>query len=278
MDKLTVYIPTRRRIQQQTTMAEFFLREIVKEGLHWLDFRFVVPLAEKKEFLVAHPWTKRILAAVGSRYKFGSVCQNLLDRSDGWFLILDDDMVLLRRRNRLNVSQRGGRGTIEDSMAFFARIRHWLVKGYAHGGVSLRQTNHYCQGQYYRVNTRVSGATFYDAQILKKKGIRFDAVQARSDFHVCLSLLEQGYKNVCDYEFICGQVGGGSNAAGGCSTYRTPEFQLEQAKLLKELHPDAVSLVYKTRKGENLNKLATAQGIPDVRIAWKKSFHPKEGR
>jgi hypothetical protein len=275
LNKLEVYIPTRGRIDRQITMKKFFLEEIFTKAPSWLEIYFVVPTCEQCHFIAAHPWTDSCVFSVKDTYKFGSVCQAIAEVSTGLTMLLDDDMLPLRRRDPYKTSQAGATANVQDVLDLFARVRSWLAQGYVHGGISLRQSNHYCTDTYYQTNTRTCGVTFFDARILKTEGIRFDAVEARSDFHVYLSLLELGYKNVCDYEFICGQWSGkmgGSNAPGGCAIYRTPAFLLEQASLLQKLHPRSVKLIYKQRKGEALAALATDEGIPDVRIGWSKAY------
>lgn len=273
-----VFLPTRGRINKQITMDKFFLYNLFVGNTdllpEWLTFKIIVPESERREYLKAHRWTREFLDTVPDDFKFGSVCQYIADSSTGYTLIIDDDMRLLRRRNLLDPSQIGGTGTEQDARDLFNRVRRWLSSGYAHGGISLRQSNHFVTGAYFKTKTRICGTTFFDARILREEGIKFNAVQARSDFHVYLSLLELGYLNVCDYEFIVGQDGTGTNAPGGCSQYRTSEFQREQAELLASLHPGTVSLIYKKRKGTGLRALESrdGEGIPDVRISWDKAY------
>ena len=280
IEVLHVWIPTRGRIHQQTSMKRVHLESLYYNRLpNWLQIHFIVPESEKVAFVATHPWVRPICVVVPDSYRFGSVCQAIAEQSSGYTLLLDDDMWLYKRKSPLDIHLRTGNK--QDAWDFFMQIRHWLRKGYAHGGVSLRQTNRFWpkdiqhadpKEAVYHANTRVCGVTFFDSRVLKTEGIRFDAVQARSDFHVYLSLLELGYHNVCEYEFACGQTSLGSNAPGGCSLYRTPEFLIEQALLLRSLHPGLVTLVYKQRVMKAARMMVTEQGIPDVRISWAKAL------
>jgi hypothetical protein len=85
------------------------------------------------------------------------------------------------------------------------------------------------------------------------------------DFHVSLSLLTKGLPNMSINWMVQNQ--NGSNLAGGCSSYRTPERHAESALALKRRFPDFVNVVTKKTK--------TAWGGQeriDVIIQWKKAI------
>lgn len=264
--ELAVYIPTRGRIKQQFTMNTMFLAEPRTDDV---VVRFVVPQGEARQFRAVHPRVK--ITTVPDSYRYGDVMQSILaDKPGRYKAIVDDDMRLIRRRDKLNIRQKGGTATRADTRDLFARVKYWLGQGYKHGGVSLRQTNQYKPGKWFVVNTRVSGMLFYDSEVLMGEGLRFDVLQERSDFHVILSLFELGYANVVDYEFMVGQ-NIGTNAPGGCSTYRTPEFLREQALLLAEMHP-CVTVINKVRRMKQTAGMVGEEGIPDVRVQWRKAM------
>jgi hypothetical protein len=269
--KLHIYIPTRGRIDSQKSM-KFFRLEKCKH-----EVTFVCPFSEALAFQKTYPWA--YVETVPDNYRYGNVCYRIMKETEGRYkVIIDDDLQLLHRRERTKISQTGSVATDEDADKLFDRIVYWLDKGYVHGGISLRQTNHFGNGVWYKTNTRVSGLMFFDSSIPNQEGVRFDAVQERSDFHMTLSLLELGYENVCDYEFMVGQYITGTNAPGGCSAYRTPQFLLEQAELLAKLHPKSVKVVYKQRKAEAVKSMADDKGIPDVRIQWARSLGIRKGQ
>jgi len=263
--KLFIYVPTRGRILDQKSMRFLRLKEC-KDRV-----AFVVPQCEALAFKRKYSWAK--VKVVKDEWKIGTISQYIIESKGRYKVLIDDDFQLLRRRNKLSVSQKGGVATDKDVRLLFARVKYWLRKGFAHGGVSLRQTNHFCKDAWYKFNSRVSGFMFFDSRVVRQEGIRFDAVQERQDFHMTLSLLELGYSNVVDYEFAVGQYIQGTNAAGGCSRYRTPVFLLEQAERLAQLHPKTVRVVFKQPKvAEATKSMLTDKGIPDVRIQWVKSL------
>lgn len=120
-------------------------------------------------------------------------------------------------------------------------------------------------------NTRVLRVLGYNFKVLSKHGVRFDRLQARSDFDVTLQLLRLGFDNFVDGHILQDQRGGGSNATGGCSVYRDNDLLASTAEGLHELHPHFVKCVTKETK-----HWWGGGARPEVRIAWKKAR--EEGR
>lgn len=271
--KLNVALRTRNRVDKQATLKAFYLLELA-QNVHWLDLRIITPRSEYKQYVKTNPGTKPYMRVVPDEYQSGDVFQYVLDSTDGLVFCLDDDLSLGRRRDRLAASQKGSRATLTDVRSLLRRIMSWLAKGYVHGGLSLRQNNHYVVGSYHKTTTRICcGASFWNAPKLRDTGVRFDVLQARSCCHVWLSLLEMGFDNVCDYEFFIGQA---TNSKGGCSDYRTPEFMRRQAMELVRLHPEVVKPWYKQRSGKEYDAIRTDKGVPDVRVSWKKALSIKQ--
>lgn len=272
---LELCLRTRGRADWQPTINALFFQEVVKK-IDWLKLKIVTPRSEYKDYVKHQPWTKRYISVVPDEYRSGDVFQHICEDNQRYNFCIDDDLTLARRRVLTSVSQKGANAEIKDVVALMHRVRKWLKKGYAHGGISMRQNNHYAGEEVVKYNTRVCGATFFDSKVINEEGIRFDAMQARSDFHVFVSLLELGYVNVCDYEFMVGhsRMKGmeriETNSRGGCSVYRTPEFLVSEAKLLQKYHPN-VRLKYKKTKDAASEAIQTEQGVPDVTIGWKRS-------
>ncbi len=252
---MRIFVPTRARIDRQITRREFYLDKI--------PFRvtYVVPESEYDRFVRNHSTVQVI--TVPDAFRLSDIRQWLVDEHrtpDPYHCCWDDDLVFLRRKAPLDVHQR--KGNEVDAIECFQRIDRWLtVEGYAHGALSQRAGNNY-EPNYYKVVGRATDTHFYNANILHGEGIKINAVTLRQDFHTTLSLLELGYPNVIDHEFMSGQQDG---KPGGCEVYRTKEMLEEQAHLLASLHPDFVKVVTKERKG--------GFGVStDVRIQWLKAI------
>jgi hypothetical protein len=106
----------------------------------------------------------------------------------------------------------------------------------------------------------------FNKSALLDNDIRFDVMPVMEDFHVTLSLLKLGMPNAILLNWHW--TSGGSNAKGGCSTYRTREVQREGALKLAELHSPFVRVVEKESKSWG-GELSTRT---DVRVAWKKAL------
>lgn len=114
-------------------------------------------------------------------------------------------------------------------------------------------------------NSRQLRALAYCPQIVRHEKLKFSKVPVMEDFYMQLSLMQRGYPCLIDNRIV--QEQRGSNAPGGCSTYRTPEVQKIAAMALQSLFPRLVTVVEKTDKegwgGEFGNKRY------DVRINWR---------
>lgn len=263
--QLAVYIPTRGRIGQQRTRRKFHLDAIENLVLVY----YVVPESERIAY--KKRWPNSNLLVVPDTMRIGSIHDVIVSHGEtAWKLVIDDDLVLQRRRNRCSPSQAGSAATVADAKALVKRVLFWLRCGYVHGGVSLSTANYLVENDWRQINTRACACIFFDSATILAEGLQFGAVEEHQALHMGLSLLELGYYNVVDYEFMVGH--NGTNAKGGCSQYRTVEFLEEQAKRLVQLHPTGVSLFYRKLKGKQAQAITGARGIPAVRIAWKKSL------
>jgi hypothetical protein len=113
--------------------------------------------------------------------------------------------------------------------------------------------------------TRIMRAFGLNRNYLRRHEITFAPLKLMEDFHVNLQILESG-KTTSVYNLLVTDQVGGSNSAGGCSTYRTPELQEASANLLAARHPGVVKVVKKTTKGAWGGGTRT-----DVIVQWKQA-------
>jgi hypothetical protein len=113
--------------------------------------------------------------------------------------------------------------------------------------------------------TRIMRAFGLSRKYLRDYNISFSPLKLMEDFHVNLQILESG-KITCVYNDLVTDQVGGSNSAGGCSVYRTPELQEASANLLASRHPGVVKVVKKTTKGAWGGGTRT-----DVIVQWKQA-------
>lgn len=177
------------------------------------------------------------------------------------FVMLDDDLTFCTRREDAPTKFRPAEP--EEIERMFLGIEDSL-EGYAHVGVATREGGNR-DTKPFAETTRLLRILAYNGQVLQEQSIRFDRIPVMEDFDVCLQLLRRGFPNL-KLNWIAHDQGA-SNAAGGCSTYRTMDVQSAAARKLQELHPNFVTVVQKKTK--------TAWGgqeRTDVRISWKQAL------
>ena len=174
--------------------------------------------------------------------------------------MLDDDITFAKRR--LDDLTKFENMTSPDYAALFAQLASALAT-HAHVGVLAREGgNRITEHAVY--NTRMLRVLCYRVPEFFKAGASFTRLHFMEDFDVTLQLLRAGLPNMVLCDYVSNQ--GGSNAAGGCSTYRTLEGQAQAAHGLKALHGDFVKVVQKTTKTAWNGATRT-----DVVIGWKKA-------
>lgn len=115
------------------------------------------------------------------------------------------------------------------------------------------------------MNTRMMRVLAYRRSFLKRHHIYFSPMEVMEDFHVTLQILRLGQDCIVCNNWVSNQAGG-SDAVGGCSTFRTDELQAENAHRLARLHPGFVKVVKKQTKTAWGGKERT-----DVVVQWKQA-------
>ena len=250
---MKIYIPTIGRVGRQVTWKQ--LTDKLKKNAV-----LVVPPAEAKAHgdipVLVHPPKMKSIGPVRDFI----IDRHLQDENDSKLIMLDDDLTFATRS--LTDPKKFITSTPKEIDACFAMVEKAL-KTYAH--VSIRHREMAQDADEVEYCCRALRALAYDVKVLKREGVRFNRCKVMEDFDVTLQLLRKGYANAVLSRYIQNQ--GGSQAAGGCSTWRTMEVQAEGARALHKLHPDFVKLVEKTTK--------TAWGggtRTDVVVSWKKAF------
>lgn len=248
---LRLYIPTLGRVNRQTTYK--LLPPSIRK--HTVT---VVDESERDAF----PDRTVLVCPPGCR-STPKVRKFILDQHDTKrhgpaLVMLDDD---------LRWAARTGDGKLrpasdKDIEEMFAALEQALRTEVIHASVLVRQqasqihVDQYC--------TRMVQMLGYNVKELRKLPVEYDR-GAMEDFDVTLQLLRMGKPNKVLANWTQDQ--NGSDLPGGCSTYRTPEFQDSWCRRLQELHTDFVKVVQKE------TKVAWGGGQrTDVNIAWKKAF------
>ncbi len=259
---LQIFIPTLGRIDRQATLENIPNKLL---PITWL----VVDSEEFEEF--DRKFDDHINIMVCPHKGIAKVRKFIMERATSRHVMyMSDD---LRFYHRGNLSESGEYFHLEDNnskqtCAMVELLYRWLEAGFAHVGVSPRQFNRHCPATFKDVD-RMHDLYAYDKHIFTEEKIKWNRVPVMEDMDVTLQLLTKGYRNRVSYRYVWNQYG--SNAKGGCSTYRDYELQAAAAEKMERLWPDFVTVVERKVKGwgpMNIRK--------DIRVQWKKAY--KEGQ
>jgi hypothetical protein len=178
-------------------------------------------------------------------------------------LMMDDDLKLQKRRADMRAT---GTVTAQEQIEM-VRWSELVLEKYTHCAFSRRNEGWADHGEY-RLATKGIQVVGYNFTKVAATGCRFNLGVPdwffMEDYHMTLQLLKKGLPNIVSRVYRINF--GNSNAAGGCSSFRTPERMEEASKLLELLHPECVTATQKTTK--------TSYGGGsrwDVRVFWRKA-------
>ena len=176
-------------------------------------------------------------------------------------VFLDDDLhFFVRREDDLTKFRAPQPGELQRMLT---SIDHYLDR-FPHVGIAPREGGNRNTESTLR-NTRIMRVLGYRRSYLRQHNITFKPMIVMEDFHVNLQVLKSGADTLL-LNMWCSNQAEGSDAPGGCSSYRNAEVQTASAYLLAELHAPYVRVV------EKATKTAWGGGTrTDVVIAWKKA-------
>jgi hypothetical protein len=197
--------------------------------------------------------------------------QYIIDNAESYenpILMLDDDLSFWGWRSETDGKVKHLAASPSQKVAGFANFEE-LMFGQAHGSIGYKLFAN--NRPLIERNSRMLRALAYVPAVLRREKIKFTGAPVMEDFFVTLSLLQRGYACMTYNGLVQEQKG--SNAAGGCSRYRTPAMQAEAAHMLKAAFPYLVTVVEKEEKegwgGEFGNKRT------DVRVKWAAAYKPR---
>lgn len=148
-----------------------------------------------------------------------------------------------------------------------------LIAKYGHAGLSSRNGNHAERREVMTIG-RMMHALGYDTEVFAKKVSTKNRVLVREDFDYTLQLLRKGHENAIIFHTCVSP--GGYGAKGGCSDERTRELSNREAEKLVALHPGLVKLRngvvrYRPKDTEFKNSNEESDRL-EVTVYWKKAF------
>lgn len=183
-------------------------------------------------------------------------------------LMFDDDLKFDRRLPNWDY-ETNNRALLATQKDMIVAIQ-WLkdkLNTYAVASLGGRPGNNQRKNRWEDINYRVMRSFGVRRSILEKVGVRFDDFYYWEDFHVALTLLEQGYPNVVNQDIV---TDGFTNTRGG--VVRNAKKMWAQARRFARLHAPFV----KVRNKEFVWGPDEFIG-PDLTVKWKRAFGSKVG-
>jgi len=247
---LEVFVPSRSRPARSITL------EALKG--HWDHVYLVVPKSQKADYKpLARKHGVTLLACpvdgiAGTRQWIGQVAEDK-------FLMLDDDLRFYRRMYGEDVSlHKFGKTDMQGMLTFVERFLY----DRAHVAISARGGNNQLPYPWAENKRPLRALAYRKREFLECEHGR---VTIMEDFDVTLQLIRRGYANVVITEYAQDQPV--TQAAGGCSDYRTHKVHADNVKKMAELHAPFVKLRMKENKtGGDFGKRLEAT------IYWQKAW------
>lgn len=246
-----IYIPTYGRTHRQETLAAFPAR--------WAARTALVCREEEAEALAGYG--VEVLAAPVKG--ISATRQWILDQHEGdKLLMFDDDLQFAMRRQDdptkfLRLKPKDPHiGEMLDTL--WEALEWYPVVGLSSRGGANRETAEW------RMNQRIWDVMGLRVDIVRKNGFRY-RLPLMEDFDLHLQFLTRGYPSAMLNSFTKDDFG--SNAPGGCSTYRDGSMQAAASADLVLEWPEFVML----RQTKNDWGRGMEQRM-DVRVAWSKAF------
>ncbi len=160
---------------------------------------------------------------------------------DDRFFVFDDDLAFtIKEPNTGGDTKWKARPFIDsDFDEIFELVESWMDDGISHGCLQPTWVMPSLDNWPYGDNGKIMTNVFYDGPKIPRD-IKWDRVPAAEDFDVNLQLLTKGYPNRISSKYMVSPLE--TNAAGGCSEWRTLEVHNNAQILLGEIWPDYVKV------------------------------------
>lgn len=249
---MIIYIPTRGRAHDQVTLS-YFPEDMRKDVVLVID--------DDEEHLYEGKYDCKFMVIPSTIKGISGKRKYIHENStDPKIVMLDDDLRFYIRKSPTDWHLRYMEP--DEYPALFGLLDKWL-DDYAHVGISAREGNNRVEHLSVE-NTRYMRVLGYNLDMFE--GVELARTEVMEDFDINLQLLRQGKASKISYYYAQGQKS--SNAAGGCSEWRTDEVQTKGAELLHSLHPDFVKIV------EKETKTAWGGGVrKGVNVQWKRAYN-----
>lgn len=181
--------------------------------------------------------------------------------------LMDDDLTFFRRNKKMKLKK----CKEKHVKKMFEEMRRHLDTVPV-VGISTRLGNNRILEDYDETN-RVTRCYAMSTKAFKDVGATFAPFEPflAQDFHMTLCFLNAGYNNRILYTYAQEDVG--SNADGGCSSYRNEELQRKVSFWFTDNHPE---VTVKAKSSKNWKGYGNTR--VDMTVQWKQAYKPKKVR
>lgn len=238
-----IAIPSYKRSDDQVTLD--FLPKSYKENI----FLFI----RKEEYNDYSKYENKCNIVTMDNVKdIGETRQFIIEYMNGSkLLMLDDDLHIAETYIDAKDIIRNNKIPLNESKFYeFIDYLDKEMDEFYHGNLRIHIFPKNVKSDYpARVNSFCFTNGFFNLEKLKLEDINFKELDLCEDLYVFLSLIKLGYDALSISKYRC--EGKKSNAAGGCSEYRTIEKQNRAYEKINELFPE--STFFFKRKKDNSN-------------------------
>lgn len=260
---MKILIPTYRRTGNQATFNNL-PPEWKKETVMVVDEQDAAELKQRPEFEGIDFWIRPPhIKGIAQKRKW--MFENILEEK---ICMMDDDLSFEVRTGIKPEERKEGeqltRAANTDDLHYWLHELSKKLDTYAHAGFSVRRHNDKLPSGWFE-NSRVQCVLGFRPEVVRQN-CELGRIELREDFDYTLQLLKKGFPNAICSEILFSQQ---INAPGGVSTYRTTEYNNEEARRLEQFHPGLVKAI--NRKYVTQNKSDFGERI-EVICYWKKAY------
>ncbi len=181
--------------------------------------------------------------------------------------LMDDDLTFLYRTEDMKLKKCDSEQVAEMFIEMRRQLDHFPMVG-----ISTRLGNNRVTTDYDDTNrvTRCYAMSTKAFQDVDATFAPFEPFLAQ-DFHMTLCFLNKGHNNRIIYTYAQEDIG--SNAKGGCSSYRNQELQKKVAFWFADNHPEVTVKAKSSKNWEGYEGHRV-----DMTVQWKKAYKPVKVR
>ena len=262
---MRIYIPTYGRAETETqytlnalpkellSNTVLVVQERERDRYEYSKARYIVLPSNIKTIAPTRQWIMQV---------------HNVQRHGPKLVMLDDDLPFYVRRK--DDATKFKRAMPSDLIKLFKLIEQRLER-YVHVGVLMHEGAHRALA-IDTYATHMCRVLAYDVPTFRRLNIDIGRAAVGQDKDATLQLISKGYANCSINSYAQGQTRG-TNAPGGCASYRTVALLEKSLKQIERWHAPFVKLEYRAHIGKEWGGSRDKPVmLPYIRVQWKKAY------